>query len=51
MRIYVLLVKNHMRTCDPTNKQVPLVPEAYREAPIAALKEEGLDASGYAINF
>lgn len=44
--MYLALVINNMRTCDPNNKTVPLVPVKYRAKVLELLNALGLDGNG-----
>lgn len=44
--MYVALVIAGRRTCNPENKEVPLVPTRYRAKVLTELEALGLDADG-----
>lgn len=44
--MYYKLVIAHKRTCNESNKTVPLVPVTYRAAVLEMLKADGYDADG-----
>lgn len=44
--MYLALVINGRRTCNPENKSVPLVPTNYRSIVLKELEALGLDADG-----
>ena len=44
--MYVLLVINKKRTCDETNRSIPLVPVHLRSDVLAVLRQRGYDANG-----
>lgn len=47
INLYVILVKNQRRTCNPENKTITQVPAKYRDGVVAILKEQGYDLDGY----
>lgn len=46
VEMYFTLVINKKRTCDETNKNVPLVPVTYRDEVINLLNKKGYDKNG-----
>ncbi len=48
-KMYFDLVKSHLRTCNPENKNVKMVPEKHLSAVLAMLEADGRDADGYEI--
>jgi hypothetical protein len=48
-KLYYNLVLNHLRTCNPDNRDVKQVPSTYFHIVLAMLKENGYDADGNAI--
>lgn len=50
VEMYVLLVINKKRTCDETNKSIPVVPVHLRAEVLEVLKQRGYDADGNKIS-
>lgn len=46
IEMYVTLVINKKRTCDSTNKEVPMVPKIYLEQVKDELNRRGYDGNG-----
>lgn len=46
VEMYVTLVINKKRTCDSTNKDVPMVPNSYLELVKDELNRRGYDENG-----